>query len=113
MNAKAALAATMVRIPKTRTEFRALMEVLARALMGALSSACTSMHVDVSAGSCERDMTCGDATATWDQQMGCRLRCILPLADLGGRSVTGSAPATSQCRALCPPTAAPSHLPAV
>jgi hypothetical protein len=57
---------------------------LARALMGALSSACTSMHVDVSAGSCERDMTCGDATATWDQQMGCRLRCILPLADLGG-----------------------------
>lgn len=58
MNAKAALAATMVRMPKTSTELRAWMEVLARALMGALSSACTSIHVDVSAGSCDRDITC-------------------------------------------------------
>ena len=58
MKAKAALAATMVRMPPMSTVLRARMDVLALALMGALRIACTSMQVDVNAGSCERPITC-------------------------------------------------------
>ena len=58
MSANAALAATMVRMPPTSTVLRAFMDCLARALMGVLSAACTSIVVDVSAGSWLRSITC-------------------------------------------------------
>ena len=71
MRAKAALAATMVRMPATRTVLRAPTDCLARALMGVLSAAWTSIVVDVRAGSWLRSITCasgpgsGSGSGVW------------------------------------------------